>query len=315
MKRQLMFALVSAALAVTAEAGPVDVPHSFQGGLPALASEVNDNFSALEAGIDDNAVGVEANAADIEALGARVDTAEADILANGEAIDANSQGVEQNASAVATLAAGIGGAGIQVSVDGVRVGRFLSHGAPRVEVDLTASAGGGTAQVGEAVVLATAENMFLLSPTGYLFGILTSTVSGPGEGTLGSLPRFFVTTDCTGQSYLAVEGEVGRFSTYQPATGDLLPTKRWYVRQGMAFGAIDPADPNAAYMVRRDQSVESIALHSLLVRFNGAPVCVLLSNLADHNGNEINSVVAVEPLDPAEAGVAGDMAGPIRFEF
>jgi hypothetical protein len=47
-------------------ADPVDIPNQFQAGTPAVADEVNQNFSAVEAAIDDNA-------ADIGALQSSVD--------------------------------------------------------------------------------------------------------------------------------------------------------------------------------------------------------------------------------------------------
>jgi len=37
-------------------AGPVDIPNQFQAGTPAVADEVNQNFSAVEAAVDDNAI-------------------------------------------------------------------------------------------------------------------------------------------------------------------------------------------------------------------------------------------------------------------
>lgn len=47
-------AIVSLAVAINASAGELTVPHQFSAGSPALASEVNENFSAVKVAVDDN---------------------------------------------------------------------------------------------------------------------------------------------------------------------------------------------------------------------------------------------------------------------
>ena len=56
--------LSAALLAGAASAGPLDVPHAFSAGQPAVAAEVNANFAAVESAVDDNA----ARIAQLEAM-------------------------------------------------------------------------------------------------------------------------------------------------------------------------------------------------------------------------------------------------------
>jgi len=58
----LLIAAVLFATAGSVAAGPVTIPNTFQSGQPALASEVNGNFSAVANEINDNAASIAANA-------------------------------------------------------------------------------------------------------------------------------------------------------------------------------------------------------------------------------------------------------------
>jgi len=70
------------ALLVTTSSGVADdltIPNTFQPNTPARAADVNNNFAAVEASVDDNAadivansVGVATNSADIQALNASI---------------------------------------------------------------------------------------------------------------------------------------------------------------------------------------------------------------------------------------------------
>ncbi len=64
----LLVAGVFFSCSVTLHASEVDVPHSFTSGTAAVASEVNENFSALETAVDDNHLKIEAMQAEIDEL-------------------------------------------------------------------------------------------------------------------------------------------------------------------------------------------------------------------------------------------------------
>ena len=82
-------------LAKSASADDLTVPNTFQAGTPARASEVNENFTAVEASVDDNAANISANATNIQT--------------NTDAIAASSLG-----------------GGITVFAQGVSIGRLVS---------------------------------------------------------------------------------------------------------------------------------------------------------------------------------------------
>lgn len=75
--KALVFATSMLFIASAAHAGAVSVPNTFTSGTAAVASEVNDNFTAM-------ATGINANATDIASLEARVAALEA--TANGGAL-------------------------------------------------------------------------------------------------------------------------------------------------------------------------------------------------------------------------------------
>ena len=64
----LLAAGVFFSCSVTLHASEVDVPHSFTSGTAAVASEVTENFSALETAVDDNHLKIEAMQAEIDEL-------------------------------------------------------------------------------------------------------------------------------------------------------------------------------------------------------------------------------------------------------
>lgn len=104
--------LMASSASALALAGEVDVPNQFAAGTAAVAAEVNENFAALEAAVDDNAQAIDSNAQDITAL--------------------------QD---------GLGTAGISVRLDGVLIGRFLGHGNPRVDVNVAPRRGPGSSRL------------------------------------------------------------------------------------------------------------------------------------------------------------------------
>lgn len=86
-------------------ANPVDIPNQFQAGTPAVADEVNQNFSAAEVAIDDNAADITANTTAIADLQASIDALSLGVVnvkANGQSIgtflSSDSQGLFHNGS-------------------------------------------------------------------------------------------------------------------------------------------------------------------------------------------------------------------------
>lgn len=240
----------------------------------------------------------------------------AEVNANFDAVEV---AVDDNAQRVATLETTIGTAGVAVSVNGVVVGRYLAHGTGFIEVDLAASVGVGTELVAEAVNILTTSRIFVLSPTGYSYELLTGDFDHPflSEGNLDTLVRFFDGSDCTGNTYFPVEGDTGWFSTFEPGTGAFPKLKRWAARQGAVFASPDPNDVTPVWMIRRGGVVQTVALGSFLVYavVLNAPLCV---NMATIPGFDVNNplhvnhtVVPVEPNDSLESGVTGILGGEI----
>jgi len=111
--------LMASSASALALAGEVDVPNQFAAGTAAVAAEVNENFAALEAAVDDNA----------------------------QAIETNAQAIDSNAQDITALQDGLGTAGISVRLDGVLIGRFLGHGNPRVDVNVAPRRGPGSSRL------------------------------------------------------------------------------------------------------------------------------------------------------------------------
>jgi len=270
-------------------AGPVDIPNQFESGGRAIAAEVNENFTALEAAVDDN----------------------------DQRIGANTQSINGNAQAINGLQAGIGTAGISVKLDGVHIGRFIATGRPAIPVAVD----GGTELLAGAVGLANAPHIDVISDTGYAFSIFTSeTTEGSRvfvEGELRPFPVFYDDSTCTGNRYSPVEGNTGFFTSFEPGTADFRPTKPWLLRQGVVSASPDPADPNPVYMVRRGQAVQTVPLLSLLIYADqlDQPFCVDVTAIPGFDINNPkhvnNTAFAVEPVDAAETGIADRLGGAI----
>lgn len=302
MKSSVVFLGLFVASAV--QAGPVDVPNTFQGGTPALASDVNENFSAIEGAVDDNAE--------------RITTLEFEVEGANAKIGENVLDIADNSERLATLQSGPLAAGMPVRVGDEVVGWFVTQGFPEVRVDVSGSGGAATELVAQRTGIGTTDALILVSSTGYFFGISATDFGAPPrgtEGTLNSLSLFYASSDCSGQAYFAVEGATGFFSTFEPGTGDGFPARRWFARQGFAFRSPDPAAVNEAFMVRRDQTAQQLALSSIYVwsEAMGQAQCVDLAFVPGYEGNENHSVVIVEPFDPTETGVPGNMGGAISL--
>ncbi len=103
--------------AVTGLADDLTIPNTFQPNTPARAAEVNDNFTAVESSVDDNAV---------------------DIAANATAVSDNQTAIQSNTDQVTALAAG---AGLHVYSQGVSIGRLFSGGLGQEEIYLFSNTG------------------------------------------------------------------------------------------------------------------------------------------------------------------------------
>jgi hypothetical protein len=298
MKRILTTFLLSM-LTAAAWAGPVDIPNQFQAGSRAVAAQVNGNFEAVEAAVNDNAGQIETNAGQIAA---------------------NAQDIGSNAQAIAGLQAGLGTAGVSVKVDGVHVGRFLRQGRPPVEVAVD----GGTELVaGGAIGIGNTPVLELISDTGYLFTIVTNerTVGTRQfvEGELDTSIIFYDDSTCTGNRYRPVAGNTGFFTGFNPGTSDIAPANPWAMRQGLVWASPDPNDANPVYMVRRGQSVQTAPLLSFLVYAAqlDQPFCADVTNIpgfdAGNPAHVNNTVFAVEPADAAVTGVGDRLGGAITL--
>jgi hypothetical protein len=260
-------------------AGDLDVPNRFTANTRAVAAEVNANFDAVEAAVDDNA-------ADIAAL-------------------------ESTLSST----------GVTVSIAGSPAGRYLASTSPFANV-VTVD-GVSVVRVAEFTTMGTAPVMTLISPNGYRFPILTSDFDHPvrGEGMLNDLFIFYDDPACSGSMYFPVEGDTGFFSLFKPGTGQGRPAKRWTVRQGLVYATPDPLDANPAYMIRRNRTVETVALGSFSIysEGQGQAICVPLTVLNGYDPNNPldvdHTAVPIEPNDSAESGVASTLGGPITLDF
>jgi Sulfatase-modifying factor enzyme 1 len=96
-------------------ASNVTVPNSFTSGTPALAGEVNANFDAVAAGVNDNDSRVTTNTGDIATNASAIGTNAADIADNVTDIGTNTANIGVNAAAIATNTSDI--ASIQNSVN------------------------------------------------------------------------------------------------------------------------------------------------------------------------------------------------------
>lgn len=83
-------------------AGQVTIPYEFISGEKAVAAEVNENFNAVEAAVNDNASGVASNADAILHNSSGVAANEAIILDNGSGIAANADKILDHAADIAT---------------------------------------------------------------------------------------------------------------------------------------------------------------------------------------------------------------------
>jgi hypothetical protein len=100
-------------------AGTVNVPNSFQAGKKAVASEVNANFNAVEAAINDNAQDIQQNASDISQNAQ-------DIQQNATDISTNATNIQANSDAISAISGRL----IVKDNNGTIAGRFIDYRYP-----------------------------------------------------------------------------------------------------------------------------------------------------------------------------------------
>jgi hypothetical protein len=90
--------------AICASAGDLTIPNSFTADTPAVAAEVNANFTAVETAVDDNNTGISGNATDIATNATNISTNADDISANATDIATNATDIATNATNISTNA-------------------------------------------------------------------------------------------------------------------------------------------------------------------------------------------------------------------
>lgn len=115
-------ALGIAGLSSAALAGELDIPNTFSTGTRAVAAEVNDNFAAVDAAVDDN--------------DARITSNTTSIADNAALIDTNVSVIGDNSNAISAIATSQGVA----FAESVNDSRFVSDGTPTLVKTLTISA-------------------------------------------------------------------------------------------------------------------------------------------------------------------------------
>ena len=242
----------------------------------------------------------------------------AQVNANFSAVE---NAVDDNAQRIVTIENGILSTGVNVRVGGEVVGRYLGVTASFKEVVVADSAGGGTERVSVGANLLIAPNIRVISSTGYLFNVSTTSFASTrlAEGQLDNGILFFDGLDCSGGTWAPVEGDTGFFSRYEPNIGDGRPIKRWFARQGTVFQSPDPNDPNIAYMTRRGAAVETMPINSFLIWSDNAArtFCINMTQLTGFDPTNPldldHAVVPVEPFDATETGISGPLGGELTI--
>lgn len=152
-------------LGASAHAGEVDVPHTFVAGDKARASEVNENFSALEAAVDDNAAEIQALQSADAALSSSVAATAAGVAALESANAGMQAGIAANAADIGALHAADGGLQSQIDANATHIANMSSMSGPLVFVSRDMNAA-GTFVLGDqelnALVISVPSDGFLL---------------------------------------------------------------------------------------------------------------------------------------------------------
>ncbi|MFC1771755.1 formylglycine-generating enzyme family protein [Pseudomonadota bacterium] len=103
MKKSLFSISIAAILAsasVTISAGTVTIPNTFTAGTPAVADEVNANFTAVKGAVDDNAGDIATNTGNITTNTGAIATNTGNITTNTNAISVNTGNITTNTTAI-----------------------------------------------------------------------------------------------------------------------------------------------------------------------------------------------------------------------
>ncbi len=208
--------------------GQTQVPNTFQSGQPAVAAEVNDNFSALETAAIDNAAGIASNSTSIDGNAT-------DIASNATAIDDNGVGIAANSAAIGSNTAEINTNTVTIQDNTDAISSIPLALVPMVQSNGQNIGAYLHTQVGG--FLFSAAIFWVLSDTGYAFSItpIANTPTGTSTGIPGEIQRHlvgFVTADCTGQAYVIVTNDSGRKGLYG---------------SGAVFASSDASDPTGVY--------------------------------------------------------------------
>lgn len=129
MNRKFIVLLMSLVAIVCNEsiAGPLTTPNTFVSGTPAVASEVNENFDAVKAAVDDNDSRITTNSSGISTNSSSIATNASNISENGSAISTNASSISGNAAQISTNAAAISAisGGMNLYANGQKVGAIL----------------------------------------------------------------------------------------------------------------------------------------------------------------------------------------------
>ncbi len=87
------------------QAADLTIPNTFTAGTPAVAAEVNANFTAVEGAVDDNNTNITTNAAGISSNSGDISTNAADIFTNATVVITNTSGITANDARIAALEA------------------------------------------------------------------------------------------------------------------------------------------------------------------------------------------------------------------
>lgn len=190
------------------------VPHVFQSGTPARASEVNENFDAVGNAVSDNISRIAAAEADLATQATSLTTQAASIAAHATSIAENTVSIQANQLDITALVAS---SGVQVYSQGTSIGRFIGF------------EGFGTA--------------WILSDQGYLYRIGMTGDQGYLE-----VIRYFADAGCSGAMYMnerdwtVAQGAVFSGGELRVSPAPIFYTQQGSVAQIRAYSSIDVLD-------------------------------------------------------------------------
>ncbi|MBV1911847.1 MAG: hypothetical protein KUG78_21315 [Kangiellaceae bacterium] len=175
-KSKILVALLLSGIQTSLEAGEVDIPNTFSAGTPAVAADVNSNFTAVEVAVDGNAVDIGAILATVTSLQASVASLEADV-ANLES---------ENTVLIADVA-GLESSVTSLETDNASLQNFITSVIPYLQ--------GGEDEQGQASVFFSGVNVHINNGSGNTDSVnaIGNLVIGYDEGLTASVD--FCTAD------------------------------------------------------------------------------------------------------------------------